>query len=284
LEQALARRPDTVEAWTGMGQALLASNRIPEAEKAFRRAVALEPGWWATHSHLGFFFFRQGRYEDARAPFLKVTELLPDNVRGWNNLGAVAVQTGRFEEARRAFARSLAIQENDNAYANLGTADYFLGKYDEAVRSFEKAAAMTPRKSLYWMNLGDALWWSANGRPRAAEAYRKAAETAQSELALNPIDAEARASAGRALVKLGQGNAGKAEVEKALALEPKNPERLYDCAVVEAAAGRPEQALERLEKALAAGLTPAIPEKDPEMAEVRKLPGYREVSKTKKAA
>jgi tetratricopeptide (TPR) repeat protein len=283
-ERALARRPDSADAVTGMGMALLAAGRAPEAEQAFRRAVSIEPGWWSTHSHLGFFFFRQGRFEEAIAPFRKVTQLLPDNVRGWNNVGAVLLHTGQFEEAKQAFSRSIAIKENDNAYANLGTADYFLGRYDDAVRSFEKAAAMTPRKSSYWMNLGDALWWSAKGRPRAAEAYRKALELAQSELLLNPVDAEARATAGRSLARLGQESAGRAEAEKAVSIDPTNPERLYDCAIVEATAGKPAQALERLGKALEAGLTPAIPERDPDMAEVRKLPGYRDLAKPRKVA
>jgi tetratricopeptide (TPR) repeat protein len=284
FERALSRRPDSVDAVTGMGMALMSAGRAPEAEQAFRRAVALEPGWWSTHSHLGFFYFRQGRFADAITPFRKVTQLLPDNVRGWNNLGAVALHTGNFDEAKQSFTRSLSIKENDNAYANLGTADYFLGRYDDAVRSFEKAAALTPRKSNYWMNLGDALWWSPNGRGRAAAAYKKAVELAQSELLLNPIDAEARATAGRSLVRLGQESAGRAEAEKALSLEPTNPERLYDCAIVEATAGKPAQALERLGKALEAGLTPAIPEKDPDMTEVRKLPGYRDLARPRKTA
>ena len=66
----------------------------PRAEATHRRALALQPNYWAVYNQLGFFYYRAGRYAEAIPMFREFARLRPDSVRAYNNLGAVLFYDG----------------------------------------------------------------------------------------------------------------------------------------------------------------------------------------------
>ena len=88
----------------------ISSGASRRPRRRYRRAVELQPGWWATHSHLGVFLLEQGRVEESLPSLREAIRLSPDNTRAIGNLGIAFQQLGRYEEAIAEYRRSIAIR------------------------------------------------------------------------------------------------------------------------------------------------------------------------------
>ena len=281
LERALAEQPSSIDALLGLADAYRQTGDA-KAEATYRRAVDLQPSYWAGYNQFGFFYYRGGRYAEAIPMFRQAIRLRPDSVRVYNNLGAALFKIDKFAEARQAYQDSIRISPSDGAYTNLGNLEYYVGNYRAAAQSFEAATKLTPGKYLYWANLGDAYRWTPELAGRAPAAYEKAVQLAQGELKVNPDDAAAHAALAVCDAKLGRIDAARRHVERALELEPANPDHLLYAAIVAGIAGKQEESLDWIRKAVKAGLGAAQFDREPELRNVRKLPGFaQEVASAK---
>lgn len=71
------------EAVIGLAQVTARCGNAIDAEREFRRAVALEPHYWRTYGALGSFLFSSGRFKEAEAEYERLTELAAtDRARG----------------------------------------------------------------------------------------------------------------------------------------------------------------------------------------------------------
>ena len=276
FQVALSQAPNSYDGLLGLADAYESVGRNAEAEAAHRRAIALLPDYWAGYNRLGVFFFLHGKYADAVQMFRRGAELAPDSVRCWNNLGAALQRMDRYDEALAAYATSARIRPSDGAYSNLGTLQFYLGRYREAAESFQRATELTPGKSNYWRNLADAYRWSPGLRPKAAAAYGRAIALAREELSTDPRDTEALVTLGISLAKSGKPEAGLAEIQKALAIEPGNPESLYEAAVAANLLGRTDDAIGWLRQAVDGGLGVRQIRAEPEFQKLRELPAFQE--------
>ena len=206
--------------------------------------------------------------------FREAVRLRPDSVRVYNNLGAALFKTDRFAEARQAYQSSIRISPSDGAYTNLGNLEYYVGNYRAAAAAFEEATKLTPGKYLYWANLADAYRWTPELASRAPEAYEKASNLAVRELSLNPDDAAAHATLAICDAKLGRAESAGRHIRRALELEPTNPDHLYYAAIVAEVAGKSGEAIDWIRKAVEAGLGTAQVEREPELKNLRKVPGF----------
>ncbi len=68
--------------WQLLGETLEKDNRLPEAERALRRTLELQPDNIRGRYTLGLVFYRQKRVDDAKAEFRRVTELDRDGEYG----------------------------------------------------------------------------------------------------------------------------------------------------------------------------------------------------------
>jgi tetratricopeptide (TPR) repeat protein len=275
FQVALSQTPNSMDGLLGLASAYQSVGQNARAEATYRRAIGLQPSSWAAHNLLGHLYWSLGKYGQAAEEFERVVDLTPDNVRGWNNLGAAYQQSGRFDKALDAYTRSAAVRPNDGAYSNLGTLRFFLGQYREAAQAFEQATKLTPGKALYWSNLGDAYRWAPGLRPKAAAAYDRAIALARDELSTDPRNSGALNTLGLSLAKTGKPAEGLSEIRKSLAIEPGNPEYLYDAAIVSALLGRNEDAIGWLRQAVDGGLPVSQIERDPEFQSLRKLDSYK---------
>ncbi len=274
FERAIGERPSSVEAWLGLAGALEQLGRTAEAERAFRRAVELQPGWWGAHSHLGVFLLTQGRIEESLPSLLEAIRLSPDNTRAISNLGIAYQQLGRNEEAIIEYRRSIAIRPTAEALSNLGTLEFVRGRFAEAADAYARAVALQEDNAQLWSNLGDALRWAGGHEPEQMQAYRRAVDLLEADLAVTPGDAARNASRAVALAWIGHGEEALQHAERALELAPADGYVAYQAALVRLIRGETDAAVELLGHAVAHGYPAAALRADPELERLRSHAGF----------
>src|SRR4029077_801262 len=116
---------------------------------------------------------------------------------------------------------------------------------DMAAKYFERATQRDPSYALAWVGLSRVRNWQANsGLAPVQEGHRLAREAIERALALNPNLAAAHAQMARIKIfaDLDWGGSN-ASIQRAIFLEPGNPEYLSEAALSAATFGHPEEAL-----------------------------------------
>jgi len=104
-ERLVEQHPDRRAAdWFNLAFLRDAMNQHPEAEAAFRRALALDPKLDRAWYGLGLSLIRQGRLDEAVDALKRNTELQPMSPFGWYQLARVHANRSEPEKARRIIA------------------------------------------------------------------------------------------------------------------------------------------------------------------------------------
>lgn len=275
FQTALALQPSNFQALLGLANAYAASGEPESAEATYRKAIRVQPNSLSGYSELASFYSDRGRYAAAAEMLSRASVVTPDSPVALSNLGGIYTLMGDFEKALALYRRSLVLQPTDVAYSNLGTAQFYLGRYEDAAKSFEAAVGLTAGHFQFWANLGDAYRWTKERAPKAGRAYARAIALARDEIRLNPQSGVAHSSLALCLAKTGDPRKAEEHARQALALEPANPDFLYDAAVVASIDGRARDALERIRRALEAGYSRALIAREPEFANLRTLPEFQ---------
>lgn len=246
------------------------SGDFANAELMFKRAIALQPNYWAGYNHLAGFYYIQGRYEDAAAQYRRVVQLVPDSLWAYNNLGATLQRLERYDEAEAVFRESIARKPTGQGYSNLGATLYFAGRFAEAAQALEQATQIEPEAQLYWRNLGDAYRWIPGRQDDARRTYTRAIQLCNEAIEVNPADAYAYASRASALAKLGRHREARTSILRALELKPGDSNHAYEAAVIANIAGDGDEALARIEQAIRLKHPVTDFRRDPEFANLRK--------------
>ncbi len=189
FEEYLKNAPDDKAAEQGFAQALEASSRPEEAERAYRRMLeadpenatvltnlmvlaAAKPDLPSLRKHAEALLairpespqalaglitadLSEQHYEAAFDRGTQFVSIKPDSFQGWFNLGLAAQQTGRAVEAEQAYRRAIEIEDSHaDAFGNLGCILYDRGDLAGAQELFEKQHKLsTDQGSALW-NLG----------------------------------------------------------------------------------------------------------------------------------
>jgi len=125
---------------------------------------------------------------------------------------------------------------------------------EKAIEHYEKASEVNPHD--YQAPLLVAQIYSDLGHEEEAEASRRRGiRIAQSRLRLNPDDVRALYMGANGLVAVGEIETGLQWARQALEMDPDEPMVLYNVACIQCLAGRCEDALASLERAVRSGLT-----------------------------
>lgn len=274
-KRALSIQPDSPEAATELGVAYETNHQYSEAEQWFRRGIQLRPTWWSGYSGLGHLYLKQQRFADAIAQDRQVVKLNPRSPWGYVNLGSVYLYEGRLSDAADQFLTALSFQPDAFAYSNLGYCYYFLGDFEDSAASFRKAANLRPNIATSWANLGDSCSWASSCRGEATQFYVKAIDLLKQDLQLNPNNVAAHATLAICLAKTGDRKGAQEHIARALQLQPDDPSRMYQAARVANLAGRQQEAISMLRKALAKGYQRYEVDHDPEFAALRKTAQFQ---------
>ncbi|HYN03544.1 MAG TPA: protein kinase [Vicinamibacteria bacterium] len=280
FDRALALDPASADARREKALALEKLGRLPEAEAELRQAVELRPAYWANHNALGVYYWKHGRYDEAERAFRKVAELAPDNVRGLANLGALLNAQGRPDEAVGHLQHAMSLRPTYAAASNLALVEFDREHYAEAARAYEQALALDDRDYRVWRNLALSRYWAPGERPRAEEAFARAARLAQERLAVDPSDASILADLADCDAYLGQRERSRKGIARALAQAPTDVEVLATAAAVQEHLGERAAALDTLARAMAGGYPRALVERDPALAALRADPRFGDVNRS----
>lgn len=172
-EQAVKLRPEFPEAEFQRAGALVALKRLPEAEKAYRRAMELRPEWALPPAALGVLLARAaGREREAEPVLLRALELDANNLTA---LVALAEMRARADDIRGAleFWRRATTLKDDDASLWMARAAVERTAKDTAasLKSLERALALEPNRVEARMRRAEILL-DAGDNARAAEDAR----------------------------------------------------------------------------------------------------------------
>ncbi|HEU4390329.1 MAG TPA: tetratricopeptide repeat protein [Blastocatellia bacterium] len=144
LERLRKENPAVVEIRPALADALIAVNRLDEAESNLRAGLAEQklsrPAEANARYLLGMVLNRKQRFEDAAKELTQAAKVLPLGSRIHFQLGAAFLQLGKYPDAERELLEAYRISGPE-----LGPAQFMLGelyfksrRYDAARRAFEQ--------------------------------------------------------------------------------------------------------------------------------------------------
>jgi tetratricopeptide (TPR) repeat protein len=86
------------ERYAEQGQSALVQGHYEDAEKAFEKLRALEPGVAEVHANLGLIYFQERKFEQAVPTLRRALKLKPDLIKSENLLAMSLSELGRYRE------------------------------------------------------------------------------------------------------------------------------------------------------------------------------------------
>jgi DNA-binding SARP family transcriptional activator/TolB-like protein/Tfp pilus assembly protein PilF len=202
--EAAARRaldldPSLAQPWATLGYVSLYYHwNWADAERAFARALELDPGYSTAHQWQANYFTAMGRFTEAEQAMRRAMELDPLSLIANGALGWVFYNAGQHERAIEQFNRTLELDPDFKlAWFWSGMAHEQLGRLDHAIRLLEHALSLSPESALTEAALAHAYATagrSADARAKlrellaVEERYIPAFEVAKAHLALGEVD------------------------------------------------------------------------------------------------
>ncbi len=132
--------PRNVYALSNLAVAQVALNKLPDAEKNLKKALAYSDGDSFSLYLLGVVNYRLNQYEDARQNLLNCIQLDPRNARAHFQLGLTHNRLGDLERARAEFSSAVIIDPTfANAHFNLALIQARTGEFAAAAESYRLA-------------------------------------------------------------------------------------------------------------------------------------------------
>nr|WP_086493562.1 tetratricopeptide repeat protein [Novosphingobium panipatense] len=209
------------------GAALLALDRLPAAEQAFRKAIEADPEAGACRNNLAITLRRQSRFAEAEAIYREVIARLPGYADAHFNLANLLDAQERRAEAEAGFAQTVALDPDyTEAHYNLGNLLAKRGARAEAIAAYRRAVVLRPDHALAWNNMGGELL-QRDRLDEALAAYARALEA-------DPAYTQAMVNRGKALVLKGDLPEAIAAFRQAWALDPADRSALLQALFEEA--------------------------------------------------
>lgn len=142
--KALALRPDYPEAHNDLGQLLAKTGRLEQAVAEFDRAVGdlmyREP--WVARCNKGLALWRMGKKEDGRAELRSCVAQAPRFCQGRRELGLVLLQDNKVKDALEQFTAYADQCKVPDAFLRVAQARMKLGDVAGARDAFEQCTAL----------------------------------------------------------------------------------------------------------------------------------------------
>ncbi len=271
--RALTLQPENDEAHALLGGILSNQGRKDEGRAELMRAIELRPNYWLHHQALALADYSNGALDSAAAGFRRVVALRPESAWGYVNLGSALYGLGDRAGARENFEKAVALQPDADAFSNLGFLAYEEKRFADAVEAFRKATELLPRDAGLRRNLGDAL--ARLKRPAEARAaYLEALELQRAEVRVRLDDASQLARLALYEAKTGHLQAAQKRATAARALAPASAEVAYFAGIVSALAGREQDSLEAIRRAVELGYSREVVRVDDDLEQLRKRPEF----------
>ena len=135
---AIRVQPGYAEAYSNLGGLLKGRNRLAEAEAVCRQAIALKPKHPDAHNDLGVLFNELNRSKEAEAAYRQAIALKPEYAEAYYNLGVLLYKLKRFGEAEIAFRQAITRRPgHSSARWNLSLILLSFGHFDKGWLLYE---------------------------------------------------------------------------------------------------------------------------------------------------
>ncbi|HEX5053273.1 MAG TPA: tetratricopeptide repeat protein, partial [Planctomycetota bacterium] len=167
------------------------------AERAYHKAIELQPGYAKPHNGLGFLYLELGRLDDAKVAFERAIAIDPQFPDALTNLSLAHTRTGDFAEALPYAERAVAIQPKNPSYLlNLAIPAIRLGRTDQARATTADLVQVAAGNAPAWCERTWALLLAPAQVSEAGNAAARAVELAKgSQMALAQLAAASAAVA-----------------------------------------------------------------------------------------
>lgn len=157
LEEALKEFPDSAKLWLALGIAHFNENKTAEAQKAFEKALAIEPKLIPALAYLGTAFIERARYEEAAKIYERALAIDGRNAILHFLLADTLLKMPDSDPARieNHLKQSVLVDENlAAAHLALGRLRARRENWTEAAASLEKAMRLEPENTETLYQLG----------------------------------------------------------------------------------------------------------------------------------
>ena len=253
LRQALKIDSLNNEAYIELASAYESLGLEKEAESTYLTAVRLRPDYWLNYYHLAFFRLNQGKRDEALKQTAIAESLAPIASYPYAFLGGLYIYLGETEKAKELLSRSIDLEPNYGAYSNLGAIYQTEKKYENAAQMYEHALKIRSSDYRVWINLASIYDAMPDTREKSKAAYDSAIVLAEQNLAVNPNSALTRCYLADCYAATGRRDKSLELARQAVRLSAGNPEVLVRAGIVFEGAGKRDDALDAIGRAIERG-------------------------------
>src|SRR5579875_2110851 len=241
IRSALAKCPRNAQAYSLLGISYDQQNLYPEAEKAYHKAIALDPNWAGFHNNLAASYLHAGKTTEAIAEFQKALRLDPQNHLAGLNLADYYLNRSDYARSLRYFRQAGADHSQDPAVL-FGLAKAYFGarQPQSGLEIAEKLSRLAGADSKVHFSIG--LLLAENGRYGEAIRELQAIPPGERDFAVYQ-------NLGLVYVKSGKASEAEGAFEEAMRLNPASPEPYWGLGQIFFSTHRLEQGIYWLSQA-----------------------------------
>jgi tetratricopeptide (TPR) repeat protein len=245
LQAVLQTAPDEVRALNLLGIVRAQQHHELEAERLFKRAVELKPGFASAHVSLGMLYVQLSKPDEAVLQLQEAlrldsgrTDALAALLNLWRDQARTAVQQGDPEKALALLigARKADPTDADVQY-DLGMVALRMSLFPDAVKAFQQTLELRKDDGNVLYGLGRAQM--------ALTQYEEARQSFDRYLQLHPEDASGHYALGMILHALQRSNEARSQFEKSVQLQAEQTESYFQLGLLDLDAADLKSAGER---------------------------------------
>jgi len=152
---ALAVNSQNAEAWAGIGDVADSRKDLTTARASYDKALELKPDMAFTLLNAGQLADKLDEQKRAEDFYRRALELNPQQAEAANGVGLALAKQAQPDEAKKYFEQAIALKRDyAGAINNLGVLYIQQGKTNDAVAAFEYGISVAPRDEMLYLNLG----------------------------------------------------------------------------------------------------------------------------------